>query len=126
MKTALFVGILGALSYSPCGETKKEMPVANEIKQVAPTTFISAALTSTSPIDFQKQLQPIFQKHCNPCHFPGGKMYARLPFDKAETMLIMDARPGILKRIKEEEENKLIREYFSEHKVDSSSGKWDH
>jgi hypothetical protein len=112
MKSALLLGLLGALSYSPCGETKKEMPVANEIKQVIPI----AATIATTPIDFQKQLQPIFQKHCNPCHFPGGKMYARLPFDKAETMLIMDARPGILKRIKEEEENKLIREYFEQNK----------
>ncbi len=115
MKSALFVGILGALSYSPCGDYKKEMPVANEVQQVAPATAISEALTSKAPIDFQKQIQPILQKHCNPCHFPGGKMYARLPFDKAETMLIMDARPGILKRIKEEEENKLIREYFEQH-----------
>ena len=126
MKTALFVGLLGALSYSPCGETKKEMPIVNESQLTAPSTAISEALTSKTPIDFQKQIQPIFQKHCNPCHFPGGKMYASLPFDKAETMLIMDARPGILKRIKEEEENKLIREYFSEHKQDSSSKQWDH
>jgi len=116
MKTALFVGLLGALSYSPCGESKKEMPVSNEIKQTHPTTSISAALTSTTPIDFQKQLQPIFQKHCNPCHFPGGKMYARLPFDKAETMMIMEARPGILKRIKDENDNKLIQEYFKQQK----------
>ena len=112
MKSALLLGLLGALSYSPCGESKKEIPVANEIK-LATTVPTPVATTA---IDFQKQLQPIFQKHCNPCHFPGGKMYARLPFDKAETMLIMDARPGILKRIKEEEENKLIREYFEQTK----------
>ena len=117
MKTALFLGLLGALSYSPCGENKKEMPVANEVNQ-SPIATASLHNPAPSPIDFQKQIQPIFQKHCNPCHFPGGKMYARLPFDKAETMVIVDARPGILKRIKEEEENKLIREYFEQNKCE--------
>ena len=110
MKSALLIGLLGALSYSPCGESKKEIPVTTEIKQA--TTVKNTV--STLPIDFQKQIQPILEKRCNPCHFPGGKMYDKLPFDKAETMMNMEARPTILKRIKEEEENKVIKEYFEQ------------
>jgi len=112
MKSALFLGLMGVLSYSPCGESKKEMPVANEIKQA--TTVKNTA--ATLPIDFQKQIQPILEKRCNPCHFPGGKMYERLPFDKAETLLKPEVQPVVLKRIKEEEENKLLREYFEQNK----------
>ena len=111
MKSALFLGLLGVLSYSPCGESKKEIPVANEIKQA---TIVKE--TAATPIDFQKQIQPILEKRCNPCHFPGGKMYERLPFDKAETLLKPEVQPVMLKRIKEEDENKLIREYFAQDK----------
>ena len=111
MKSALFLGLLGVLSYSPCGESKKEIPVANETKQA--TTVQTNAST---PIDFQKQIQPILEIRCNPCHFPGGKMYERLPFDKAETLLKPEVQPVMIKRIKEEDENKLIREYFEQTK----------
>jgi hypothetical protein len=55
-------------------------------------------------IDFEKQVKPIFIKNCSPCHFPGGKMYERLPFDKDTT--ILNHHEAILKRIKNEEEKR--------------------
>jgi len=63
-------------------------------------------------IDFKSQIQPILQKRCSPCHFPGGKMYERLPFDTSSTLLMK--RESILKRIKDEEENKLLREFIEQ------------
>lgn len=66
-------------------------------------------------INFQTQVQPIFQKNCSPCHFPGGKLYEKLPFDKGIT--IIDHQSGILKRIKNEEEINLIRQYTAQNKV---------
>jgi hypothetical protein len=59
---------------------------------------------------FRTRIQPILQKNCTPCHFPGGKMYARMPFDKGETILNHEA--GILKRIKKEEEQSLIKQFI--------------
>ena len=41
----------------------------------------------TPPVDFQTQIRPILEKRCQPCHFAGGKMYARMPFDKPQTIL---------------------------------------
>ena len=54
-------------------------------------------------------IQPIFEKHCNPCHFPGGKMYEKMPFDNPKTILNHEA--GILRRIKDAEENERIKEF---------------
>jgi hypothetical protein len=67
-----------------------------------------------SRIDFEKEIKPILIKNCSPCHFPGGKMYGRLPFDKDTT--IVNHSISVLKRIKNEEENALIREFVAENK----------
>ena len=65
-------------------------------------------------IDFEKEIKPILIKNCSPCHFPGGKMYGRLPFDKDTT--IVNHSASILKRIKNEEENTLIKEFIAQNK----------
>jgi hypothetical protein len=61
-------------------------------------------------LNYQTQIQPIFEKHCSPCHFSGGKMYEKMPFDKAETIISHEG--GILKRIKDEKDVSLIKEYI--------------
>jgi hypothetical protein len=60
-------------------------------------------------LNFKTQVQPIFEKHCSPCHFPGGKMYEKLPFDQGET--IVNHQAGILRRIKGDDDVRLIRQY---------------
>jgi hypothetical protein len=47
---------------------------------------------------FASSVRPILEAHCTPCHFPGGKMYERMPFDKAETLA--SHREGALRRLK--------------------------
>ena len=61
-------------------------------------------------VDFKTQVQPILQKNCSPCHFTGGKLYQKLPFDKGETIIHHEV--GIFKRIKKEEEIALIKEFI--------------
>lgn len=68
-------------------------------------------LASISPIDFHLEVQPIFKKHCSPCHFPGGKMYAKMPFDEATTITSHSA--GILRRIKDSVEIATIRNFLA-------------
>ena len=65
-------------------------------------------------IGFEKQVKPIFIKNCSPCHFTGGKMYERLPFDKDTT--ILNHHEAILKRIKNEEENATLRSFVFQNK----------
>jgi len=38
------------------------------------------------PSAFAGSVRPILLAKCAPCHEPGGKMYARLPFDSAEAV----------------------------------------
>ena len=47
---------------------------------------------------FASSVEPILTAHCSPCHFPGGKMYDRLPFDRPETLA--SHRDGALRRLK--------------------------
>jgi len=63
-------------------------------------------------VDFDTQLKPIFQSKCMPCHFSGGKMYDRLPFDKPETIKKLGAR--LFTRIKDEHERKLIEDFLTQ------------
>jgi hypothetical protein len=63
-------------------------------------------------INYQTQIQPILQEKCSPCHFTGGKMYKRMPFDKGETIINHEA--GILKRIKDEQNAALIKQYIQQ------------
>ena len=85
--------------------------VVSKKKQVP----IIATPALTDKIDFKTQIQPILQKRCAPCHFPGGKMYEKMPFDTANT--ILTHKEGILRRIKDNPDNALIREFIEQNNV---------
>jgi hypothetical protein len=65
-----------------------------------------------SHIDFDSQVKPILQTRCTPCHFPGGVMYAKLPFDQART--IRDLGEKLFTRIKDEQEQALLRSFLAQ------------
>ncbi len=73
---------------------------------------INADTSSRNPVNFKTQIQPILQKNCSPCHFPGGKLYEKLPFDDGKTILSLKA--GVSKRIKDEKEKALISLYIDQ------------
>ena len=75
-------------------------------KAVAGASFISR---SAKP-DFDSEIKPIFQARCQPCHFQGGKVYDKLPFDRAETINKLGTK--LFTRIKDEKEQRLIREFL--------------
>lgn len=51
-------------------------------------------------------------KRCSPCHFPGGKMYDRLPFDSPQTLRELGTR--LFTRIKEQDEQALLLRFFAQ------------
>ena len=63
-------------------------------------------------VDFAAQVQPILKSHCQPCHFEGGQMYERLPFDKGETVVGLGEK--MFTRIKDEGERGVIREFLGQ------------
>jgi hypothetical protein len=84
----------------------------------SPTKVAGAKALADTPVtkpakkpDFDSEIKPIFQARCQPCHFPGGKVYDKLPFDKPET--ITKLGPKIFTRIKDEKEQRLIREFLA-------------
>jgi hypothetical protein len=70
-----------------------------------------AAADPEPRITFAGQIQPILAR-CTPCHFPGGKMYAKLPFDRAETVRLLGER--LFTRIHDESERQLIRAFLAQ------------
>ena len=83
------------------------------IKPARTTSIVSSATVSApkARVDFESQLKPIFKSKCMPCHFSGGQMYDRLPFDKPETIRKLGTR--LFTRIKDENERRLIEEFLA-------------
>ncbi|MFN0173133.1 MAG: hypothetical protein ACKVU0_00700 [Saprospiraceae bacterium] len=79
-----------------------------------PTTSIeqSKSVPAKDSIVYSWEIQPILEKGCSPCHFPGGKMYDPMPFDQAKT--ILDHKSGMLKRFNKPEEKQLMERFFAE------------
>ena len=63
-------------------------------------------------ISYSTQVLPLLQKKCSPCHFPGGKMYERMPFDKAVTILLH--KTGVLKRINADNEMAVVKQFLQQ------------
>lgn len=79
---------------------------------VSTHTSASAVSPTTTKIDFATQVRPILETRCTPCHFAGGKMYQRLPFDRAETIYALGNK--LFTRIKDENEQRLLREFLAQ------------
>lgn len=62
-------------------------------------------------IDFATEIQPILAG-CTPCHFPGGKMYAALPFDRPETVSLLGDK--LFSRIDDPVEQDLVRRFLDQ------------
>ena len=60
--------------------------------------------------DFDTDIKPILQTRCQPCHFQGGQVYEKLPFDKPATIAKLGTR--LFTRIKDEKERRLIQEFL--------------
>ena len=69
--------------------------------------------TPTPPrVDFVKEIRPMLEQRCQPCHFPGGKMYDRLPFDRPATITTLGEK--LFTRIKDEKQRAVIRRFLAE------------
>jgi hypothetical protein len=83
---------------------------ASGIVASAPVSTSSSA--PKARVDFDTQLKPIFQAKCMPCHFSGGKVYDRLPFDKPATIRKLGTR--LFTRIKDENDRRLIEDFLTQ------------
>jgi cytochrome c553 len=56
---------------------------------------------------FQTTIRPILSERCGACHDPGGKMYARLPFD--DPHVVASNQEKVLRRLKGADREALQR-----------------
>ena len=71
-------------------------------------------------LDFKTQIQPILEARCKPCHFAGGKMYEKLPFDRPATIVRLGER--LFTRIKDESSRAKIRAFLAQQVKEIASG----
>jgi hypothetical protein len=67
---------------------------------------------TANKIDFATQIRPILESRCQPCHFSGGKVYQRMPFDRPETIKTLGAK--LFTRLKDENERRVIRDFLAQ------------
>jgi hypothetical protein len=84
----------------------------------APAALAPLAPASTAPAtppesrtEFEESVKPILVSSCMPCHFPGGKMYASMPFDDPAT--VASHSEGILRRIKDTEKTRALNDWLA-------------
>jgi hypothetical protein len=63
-------------------------------------------------VDFQTQVRPVLEARCSPCHFAGGRMYEKLPFDEPATVHHLGER--LFTRIDAPEEQALLRTFLAQ------------
>jgi hypothetical protein len=108
MKTILLL-IIGSICFDICNTR------AEQQQEKVKTKAKSISYSGIDTIDYKTQVLPILQKKCSPCHFTGGKMYERMPFDNSQTIIGHEA--GVLKRFKDEQENTLIKQFIAQNKM---------
>jgi hypothetical protein len=63
-------------------------------------------------VDFQSQVRPVLEARCSPCHFAGGRMYEKLPFDQPATIHHLGER--LFTRIEAADEQALLRTFLAQ------------
>jgi hypothetical protein len=92
-------------------------PVAAAPPPEAPPSVPAMPQHAPTRVDFNSDVKPILEARCQPCHFPGGVMYERRPFDRAETITALGTK--LFTRIKDEGEQRIINEFLAQQGVAS-------
>ena len=88
---------------TPAGEPMTSEPVPPEPRSTS---------VELAHVDFNQDVRPILEARCQPCHFPGGVMYERRPFDRPETITALGTK--LFTRIKDDDERRLISEFLAQ------------
>jgi hypothetical protein len=68
------------------------------VRPAAAAPAATAAPTKAPGPTFDATVRPVLEARCTPCHYPGGKMYERLPFDQPP--VVAAHADGIRRRLK--------------------------
>jgi hypothetical protein len=79
----LMLTLILIAGFKTCNGTKPNALTKSSTTMNKPTT---STQTLAERPTFVSDIRPILQSRCQPCHFQGGQMYQKLPFDKPETI----------------------------------------
>jgi hypothetical protein len=99
-------------SFVPFDPTAHSKPNALTKRSTAMDKRTTSIRTLADRPTFASDIKPILQSSCQPCHFQGGQMYEKLPFDKPETITKLGTK--LFRRIKNEDQQRVIRKFLSE------------
>ena len=106
----LIVALALTAGYEACG---RGMPdAAAPILSASSGREPAASETPRPRVDFDAQVRPLLASRCTPCHFEGGTMYKRLPFDRPETIRTLGTK--LFTRIRDEKGQQLIRDFLAQ------------
>lgn len=101
-----------------CGATASPPRADAPIAPIAPAAVApspSAASPSgepdAAPVLFARDVRPVLERRCSPCHFAGGKMHDELPFDDPATVHRLGER--LFSRIREPGEVEALRRFIA-------------
>ena len=66
-----------------------------------------AIASQHTPVTFKDAIAPMLKEKCTPCHFKGGKIYDRFPFEQYET--VRKLGPKLNTRLKAERAEMVTR-----------------
>jgi hypothetical protein len=110
---ALFM--LGLLGTASCGPVRQAPPATEPSNGAAAIPSAAAPDPRPAPAPperFEDAVMPILETRCQPCHFPGGAMYQRLPFDRPRTIRDLGAR--LFSRITDPDEQAAIQAFLDQ------------
>ena len=83
-------------------------------KVSAPPPAVSAATSPPAAAagNFRAEVVPLLQARCSPCHFVGGKMYEKMPFDRPETIRALGTK--LFTRLKDPGDQSVIRAFLEQ------------
>jgi hypothetical protein len=100
-KTVLAVAFLASVTLLPRCTSRRTLTAT---RRISPPPAVEPTRVSDP---FQTTIRPILSKRCGACHDPGGKMYARLPFD--DPQVVASNNEGVLRRLNGDDREALQR-----------------
>ena len=112
MRVCVLILALALVSFDRACEGLKPGDAVPVLSGVSAPAKPSPSATPQTRVDFNTQVRPLLESKCTPCHFAGGTMYERLPFDRPETIRKLGTK--LFTRIKDEKEQQLIRDFLTQ------------
>jgi hypothetical protein len=107
--------LAGILALATCSSNPPASAPArgSTTKLQAEAVALAPAQPDSPRVDyFNASVRPLLEKQCQPCHFKGGKVYARLPFDEPKTIRLLGTK--LFTRIQSKKEQVVISTFLAQ------------